>query len=446
VVSRIFHLDRSAPAPGRPYGWVVEPRVQRVVVVGSGFAGLAAARELAAAPVRVTVVDRRNHHLFQPLLYQVATAALNPADISAPIRRVLRRQRNAEVVLGELAAVDTARRTLTLRDGGTLAYDYLVVATGASHSYLGHDAWQTFAPGLKTVEDALEIRRRILTAFERAEWERDPDALRSWTTFVLVGGGPTGVELAGAIAEIARNTLARDFRHVSSASARVILLEAMDRVLPTFPATLSASARRQLERIGVEVRTAARVTAIDPEGVTLGDERIGARTVLWCAGVAASGVGALLGGELDRAGKVRVEADLSLSGHPEVFVAGDLAAVQQADGASVPGLAPAAIQEGRHAAWNVIRAVKGLPGLPFRYEDRGLLATVGRAAAVARLGRLEFSGLVAWLLWLLVHILSLVGFRNRAAVMLQWAWSYVTFDRGARLITETAASRRLPPP
>jgi NADH:ubiquinone reductase (H+-translocating) len=442
----MVHLDRAVPAGSGAYAWEVEPRAPSVVVVGSGFAGLAAARELATAPVRVTVVDRRNHHLFQPLLYQVATAALNPADISAPIRRVLRRQGNVEVLLGEVAAVDIASRTLTLGDGGTLAYDYLVVATGASHSYLGHDDWQPLAPGLKTVEDALEIRRRILTAFERAEWERDPDALRAWTTFVLVGGGPTGVELAGAIAEIARNTLASDFRHVSSASARVVLLEALDRVLPTFPVTLSASARRQLERIGVEVRTGARVTAIDPEGVTVGAERIGARTVLWCAGVAASQVGRQLGGELDRAGRVRVEVDLSLPGHPEVFVAGDLAAVQGADGSPVPGLAPAAIQEGRHAARNVLRASRGQPALPFRYRDKGLLATVGRAAAVARLGRLEFTGPVAWVLWLFVHVLSLVGFRNRVAVVLQWAWSYVTFDRGARLITETARSRHPPGP
>ncbi len=411
-------------------------------MVGAGFGGLAAVRALASAPVRVTVVDRRNHHLFQPLLYQVATAALSPGDIAAPIRHVLRRQRNAEVVLAEVDGVDAVNRRLSLGDGGVLSYDFLVVATGATHSYLGHDGWRPLAPSLKTVEDALEIRRRILTAFERAEREPEQDARRAWMSFVLVGAGPTGVELAGAIAEIARKTLASDFRHISPASARVVLVEAVDRVLPTFPDSLSRSARRQLERIGVEVRTGARVGDVDAEGVTVSGERIPARTVLWCAGVAASPVGRLLGANLDRAGRVPVTRSLSLPGHPEVFVIGDLAAVAQPDGSLVPGVAPAALQQGRHAARNVLRAARGLPPLPFRYRDKGLLATIGRAAAVARLGRLELSGPLAWLSWLFVHILYLVGFRNRIAVLWQWAWSYLTFDRGARLITETAEQWR----
>ncbi len=419
-----------------------EGRLSSVVVVGAGFGGLEAARTLAGAPVHVTVVDRRNHHLFQPLLYQVATAALNPADISAPIRQVLRHQRNAEVIMGEVTALDAVRRTLTLDEGEVLAYDYLVVASGATHSYFGHDDWRSCAPGLKTVEDALDIRRRILTAFERAERERDPELRRALMTFVIVGAGPTGVELAGAIAEIARRTLTADFRHISPAGARVVLLEGMDRVLPPFPDGLSTSARRQLERIGVEVRTAARVTAIDPEGVTVGAERIAARTVLWAAGVAASPLGRLLGGPLDRAGRVLVAPDLSLPGHPEVFVVGDLAAVRQADGSPVPGVAPAAIQEGRHAARNVLRAALGRPPVPFTYRDEGLLATIGRAAAVARVGGLQLSGLGAWLLWLFVHIFFLIGFRNRVAVILQWAWSYLTFGRGARLITDTAEQSR----
>ena len=417
-----------------------------MVVAGAGFGGLSTVRALAAEPVHVTVVDRRNHHLFQPLLYQVATAALNPGDISAPIRHVLRRQRNTEVILGELAAVDTTRRTLSLLDGDVLSYDFLVVATGATHSYFGHDGWRPLAPGLKTIEDALEIRRRILTAFERAERERDADVRRAWMTFAIIGAGPTGVELAGAIAEIARNTLAADFRHISPASARVVLLEAMDKVLPSYPDSLSLAARKQLERIGVEVRTGARVTNIDTEGVTVEGERIGTPTVLWCAGVAASPVGLLLGAPLDRAGRVRVTPDLCLPGHPEVFVVGDLAAVEQPDGSLVPGLAPAAIQEGRQAARNILRAMRGQPKLPFKYRDKGLLATIGRAAAVARLGRFDFTGPLAWLLWLFVHILFLIGFRNRVAVLLQWAWSYLTFDRGARLITETAEQWRLRAP
>ncbi len=420
-------------------------RTPHVVVVGAGFGGLEAARALRRAPVRVTVVDRRNHHLFQPLLYQVATAALNPADIAAPIRHVLRRQANAEVLLGEVAFVDAARRAVGLADGGELAYDFLVVATGATHSYLGHDEWASLAPGLKTVEDALEIRRRILLAFERAEREGEGEDARrrALLTFVIIGGGPTGVELAGALAEIARHTLAADFRRIRPESARVVLVEAAPRVLPAYPEKLSLAARRQLERLGVEVRTGAKVTAIDPDGVRVGAERIDAATVLWGAGVAASPLARTLGVPLDRAGRVAVLPDLTVPGHPEIFVVGDLAALQTENGDPVPGVAPAAIQEGRHAARNVLRAVRGEATAPFRYRDKGMLATIGRAAAVARIRRLQFSGFLAWLAWLFVHIYFLVGFRNRVAVILQWAWSYLTFKRGARLITETAEQWRI---
>ena len=433
---------------------VSEGKQRRVVIVGAGFGGLAAARALRNAPVAVTVVDRRNHHLFQPLLYQVATAALNPADIAAPIRNVLRRQRNAEVILGDVAAIDLPARTVRLAEGDPLPFDFLVLATGATHSYFGHDAWAPLAPGLKSIEDALEIRRRILTAFERAERERDPEQQRALLTFVLVGGGPTGVELAGAISEIARSTLTHDFRHIHPESARVFLLEAAPRVLPGYVESLSAAARRQLERLGVAVRTGSPVTAIDAEGVTLGDGvRIASRTVLWGAGVAASPLARTLGAPLDRAGRVRVEADLSVPGHPEAFVVGDLAAVLRENGRPVPGLAPAALQEGRHAARNIRRALAGEPALPFHYVDKGELATIGRAAAVADVRGIRFSGLVAWFTWLFVHIFFLIGFRNRVAVILQWAWSYLTFKRGARLITDTAEQWRfiagaggLPPP
>lgn len=426
----------------------------RAVVVGAGFAGLEAAKELARAPLDVVVVDRRNHHLFQPLLYQVATAALNPADISAPVRGVLRDRRGVEVILGEVAGVDLDRRRVRLADGAEVPYEFLVVAAGATHSYFGNDHWAPFAPGLKTIEDALEIRRRILTAFERAEREPDPARRRGLLTFVVVGGGPTGVELAGAIAEIARQTLARDFRHIRPESARVVLLEAGPRLLQAFPEPLPAAARRQLERLGVEVRLGAPVTAVDGAGVLAGGVRIPARTVLWGAGVAASPLGRALGARTDGAGRVLVREDLSLPGHPEVFVVGDLAAVPLREGADelVPGIAPAALQMGRHAARNVVRALRGEAPRPFRYRDKGLLATIGRAAAVARIGRLRFSGLVAWLLWLFVHVWFLIGFRNRVAVMLQWAWSYLTFKRGARLITDTAGQARFeaarggPPP
>jgi NADH:quinone reductase (non-electrogenic) len=418
-----------------------------VVIVGGGFGGLYAARALGRAPVRVTLVDRRNHHLFQPLLYQVATAALNPSDIAYPIRSVLRRSRNTRVLLAEARAVDAGTRRVRL-DHGELEYDYLVVASGATHSYFGHPEWEGRAPGLKTVEDALEIRRRVLFAYEAAEREDDAARRHEWLTFAVVGAGPTGVELAGALAEIGRYTLARDFRSIDPTQVRVLLVEGMDRVLPGYPATLSASAERQLVSLGVEVRTSAMVTGIDERGVTLGGDRVGARTVLWAAGVAASPLAASLGAPLDRAGRVKVEADLSVPGHPDVFVVGDLAALS-VDGKPVPGVAPAAIQEGKHAAANILHRVAGETTRPFRYRNKGALATVGRSKAVADLpGHFRFSGFSAWFFWWAVHIFFLIGFRNRLLVMFGWAWNWITFQRGARLITGAplpAPSGAVPP-
>jgi len=421
------------------------PVLPRVVILGGGFGGLDAARALRRAPLRLTLVDRRNHHLFQPLLYQVATAALNPSDIAVPIRRVLRRQENATVLLGEATAVDVAGRRVVLADG-EVPYDYLVIATGASHSYFGHDDWSPFAPGLKTIEDALEIRRRILLAFEAAERDPDPGARRAWLSFVVIGGGPTGVELAGALADIARLILRTDFRSIDPASARVALIEAGPRILPAFAPALSEEAARELAELGVEVITGTAATSIDATGVSLGERRLQARNVLWAAGVAASPIAGSLGIPLDRAGRVPVAPDLTLPGHPEVFVIGDLAALRQ-NGKPVPGVAPAAKQMGRHAARNILRAVRGLPHAPFRYRDAGSLATIGRAAAVAEFGRLKLSGFIAWLAWLLVHIYFLIGFRNRLLVMLQWAWLYLRHDSGARLITGEVASvlGRAPP-
>lgn len=410
----------------------------RVVIVGGGFGGLYAAKALARAPVRVTLVDKRNHHLFQPLLYQVAAAALNPSDIAVPLRAVLRRQKNLTVILAEATGVDLAGRRLLLADGA-LPYDFLILATGATHSYFGNDGWARHAPGLKTIEDALEIRRRVLLAYEAAEREEDPERRREWLTFAIVGAGPTGVELAGSLAEIARKTLARDFRRIDPRQARVLLLEGAPRVLPPFPSELSERARRQLEGLGVEVRTGAMVTGIDERGVTLGAERLPARTVLWAAGVAASALGRSLGVPLDRAGRVRVTPELTVPGRTDVFVIGDLAAVEE-DGKTVPGVAPAAIQMGRHAALQIRRALRGEAHRPFRYADRGMLATIGRAAAVAVVRRARLSGAVAWWAWLAVHLLFLIGFRNRFLVLFGWAWTYLTFRRGARLITETVHS------
>ena len=403
-----------------------------VVIVGGGFAGLRAARALRRAPVDVTLLDRRNHHVFQPLLYQVATAGLSAPEIAAPLRSILRRQPNVAVLMAEVVSVDVSRRVVVLSDG-EMPYDYLILATGATHSYFGHDAWARHAPGLKSIEDALEIRRRLFVAFERAERETDASARRVWLTFLVVGGGPTGVELAGTVAEIARHTLAREFRRIDPSQARVVLLEGTDRVLPPYPPGLSQKARQQLEGLGVEVRTSALVTGIDEGGVWLGAERLAARTVLWAAGVTASPVGRSLGAAMDRAGRVRVEKDLTLPGKPEVFVAGDLALFEQ-DGRPVPGVAPAAMQMGRHAARNVRRSLAGQPLLPFRYVDKGSLATIGRRAAVADFGRIRLWGFPAWMAWLSIHIFFLIGFRNRLVVLLDWARAYVSYQRSARLI------------
>jgi NADH dehydrogenase len=407
----------------------------RIVILGGGFGGLYAARALRRAEADVTVVDRRNFHLFQPLLYQVATAALNPSDIAAPIRSILRRQKNVAVILGEAAGVDTAARLVKLADGADVAYDYLVVATGATHSYFAHPEWERDAPGLKTIEDALEIRRRVLLAFEQAERETDPEAQRAWLTFVVVGAGPTGAELAGALSEIARQTMVRDFRRINPSSARVILVEGKERVLPAYPPDLSAKAEAQLKRLRVEVLTNAVVTSLNDREVCLGDQTIAARTVLWAAGVEASPLAQSLGVPLDRAGRVLVQPDLTIPGHAEVFVIGDLAATRKDDGSPVPGVAPAAIQQGGHAARNIERAMEGQPLRAFHYNDKGSLATIGRAAAVAEVGKIHISGFLAWLAWLFIHILYLIGFRNRLLVLLQWAWAYLTFQRGARLIT-----------
>ena len=406
-----------------------------MVILGGGFGGLYAARSLAGAPVRITVVDRRNFHLFQPLLYQVASAALNPSDIASPIRAILNRQKNVEVILGEATSIDVEGKRVILADG-ELAYDYLIVATGATHSYFDHPEWERDAPGLKTIEDALEIRRRVLLAFEHAERETDPDAQRAWLTFVVVGGGPTGVELAGALSEIARQTMIRDFRRIDPANARVILVEARDRVLPPYPPSLSAKAQRQLEHLGVEVMTRGFVTSLNDHEVCIGETTIAAKTVLWAAGVQASPLAKSLNAPLDRAGRVLVEPDLTIAGHPEVFVIGDLAAVKQKNGELVPGVAPAAIQEGVYVA----KLIAGKKREPFRYRDKGSLATIGRAAAVADLGFLKLSGFLAWIAWLTIHIFFLIGFRNRFLVITQWAWAYLTYQRGARLITEGRSS------
>ena len=396
----------------------------RVVIVGSGFAGLTAARALDRADVEITIIDRRNFHLFQPLLYQVAMAALNPSDIAYPIRSVFRRQENvARIVLGAVEGIDTARRAVSV-GGEEITYDYLLLATGASHSYFGHDDWAEDAPGLKTVEDALTMRARVLAAFERAE--ASPGDSSKWLTFVVVGAGPTGVELAGALIEIAVHAMGREFDRVDPASARVVLVEGTDRVLPPYPESLSLSAQRQLEDLGVEVLTGAFVEEIDEDGVTLSTgARIEAGTVLWAAGVEASPLGALVG-EVDRAGRVLVEDDLSVPGHPEVFVAGDLALVP-----GVPGVAPAAMQMGRHVAKVIATGERR----PFHYRNKGNLATIGRARAVADFGKVRFGGFFAWLSWLGIHIFYLIGFRNRFFVLAGWAWHYLTFRRGARIIT-----------
>ena len=405
----------------------------RVVIVGAGFGGLYAAQALRAAPVDIVVVDRYNHHVFQPLLYQVATAGLSPGDIACPIRTVLRRQRNARVILAEVVGIDVAARTVVLSDG-SITYDRLILASGARHAYFSHPEWESFAPGLKTLEDALAIRRLVLLAFERAEREPDPARRQTLLTFVVVGGGPTGVELAGAIGETACKAMTRDFREIDPRKARVVLLEAGPRLLPTFPEALSAKAERALGRICVEVRTGTPVTRIEPGAVVTGQERLPATAVLWAAGMVASPLGRSLNVPLDGAGRVIVNADLTVPGHPEVFVVGDLAACLDASGKQLPGIAPVAIQQGRHTSRNIRLACRGEPLKAFRYRDRGMLATIGRAQAVAGFGRLHFSGFLAWWLWLTVHIVWLIGFRNRFVVLLDWAVAYVTWQRSARLI------------
>ena len=411
-------------------------RQPHVVIVGGGFGGLAAAKALARAPVHVTVLDRHNHHLFQPLLYQVATAGLSPAEIASPIRRILGDQRNTTVLLAEAVALEPEGRRVRLADG-VIDYDHLIVATGATHSYFGHPDWAPHAPGVKSLADALEIRRRVLLAFEKAERETEASARRRWLTFVVVGGGPTGVEMAGAFAEIARHTLPGEFRHIDPRTARVVLVEAGPRVLPAYPADLSARAARQLEALGVHVWTGVAVTDVNAEGVALGVDRLAAGTVVWAAGVEGSSLARSLGVPLDRAGRVEVAPDLTVPGRPEIAVIGDLAAIES-NGRLVPGVAPAAIQMGRHAAENVIRALRGEPGLPFRYRDKGSLATIGRSRAVAVIGRLKLSGFLAWAAWLVVHVFFLIGFRNRFVVMFTWIWAYLTYERSARLIVPRA--------
>jgi NADH:ubiquinone reductase (H+-translocating) len=411
-----------------------------VVIVGGGFGGLNATRALRNTAVQITLLDRRNHHVFQPLLYQVAGAALSPGEIASPIRWILRRQRNVEVLLANVVRVDAARRTLVLSDG-EVSYDFLILAAGATHAYFGHDEWQVAAPGLKTLEDALEIRRRVLLAYERAERENDPVKRRALLTFVVIGGGPTGVELAGALAEISRQSLGRDFRHFDPSSARVILVEAGTAILTTFPEMLREAARRDLERLGVDVRLGKPVTHVTNGRVEMDGDAIDAATVLWAAGVAASPIGATLGVPMDRVGRVIVQPDLTVPGHPEIFVIGDLASFKGPDGRPLPGVAQVAIQMGRHAARNIRYALDGKPYEPFEYRNLGNLATIGRASAIADFGWLRLKGWIAWVVWLFVHIMNLIGFRNRLVVLVQWAWSYFTYQRAIRLITDRPSGR-----
>ena len=415
-----------------------------VVIVGAGFGGLEAAKKLACENVRVTVIDRTNYHLFQPLLYQVATAALSPADIAAPIRAVLSKCKNVEVILAEVESVDIEARKVKMPEL-EIDYDYLIVATGARHSYFGHKDWEKLAPGLKSLEDAIELRRRILMAFEYAEKIDDEAARRAAMNFVIIGGGPTGVEMAGAIAEISRYTMAKDFRHIDPSQARVILIEGEPRLLAAYPPDLSESARKQLVKLGVEVHTSTRATNLTEAGVQIGDEFIPCRVKIWAAGNSASFVGKTLGVPVDRAGRVVVNDDLSIPGHPEIQVVGDLANFTQQSGEPLPGISPVAMQQGRHAARNVLAMIQRRKPQRFRYWDKGTMATIGRNKAVADLRFMHLSGLPAWLAWLFVHIVFLVGFRNRLLVLIQWAWAYLTFDKGARLITRNFQSEQRPP-
>ncbi len=415
-----------------------------VVIIGGGFAGLNAAKILANRPVRVTLLDRRNHHLFQPLLYQVATAALSAGEIAVPIRAILRRYRNVQVFLAEVTSIDITNRIVKLADG-QMTYDYLIVAAGAQTAYFGNDDWERDAPGLKSVEDALEIRRRILCSYEAAErLPADAPERQELLTFAVVGGGPTGVEMAGAIAEIARNTLKDDFRSIEPSDTRVILIQSGEHILPDYDVDLSLSARRQLEDVGVEVKTGGRVTDIDPGLIQIGDETIRARTIIWTAGVTASPLAKALNVPLDRGGRVHVNPDLTVPGHPEVYVAGDLSSFTHTKNKEpLPGLAPVALQEGKHAARNIMRTIQGLPRKPYRYFNKGSMATIGRARAVADFGKVHLSGLPAWLAWCFIHVYFLIGFYSRALVMFRWIYSYFTSNRGARLITGTACSSAL---
>ncbi len=416
-------------------------QVPRVVIIGGGFGGLFAARALKRAPVQVTLLDRHNHHVFQPLLYQVATAGLSPGDIAAPIRWILRRQRNARVLLAEATAVDVNARRVMLDHGESIEYDFLIVAAGADNSYFGHDDWARFAPALKTLDDALRVRGRMLLAYEVAEREPDEATRRRMLTSVIVGGGPTGVEMAGAIAEIAHQTLSDEFRSIETAHARVVLVEAGPSILSAFPASLQAAARRSLARLGVEVREKTAVTRIEEQTVWLGDERIEAGTIVWAAGVAASPIGRSLGVPLDRAGRVAVGKDLTLPGHAEVFVVGDMAVFTDDAGRQLPGVAQVAMQEAARAAANIGASIAGTPMQPFHYRNYGNMATIGRNAAIADLGWLRVSGFLAWGMWLFIHIVWLIGFRNRATVLIQWATAYITYQRSVRLITGSAMTK-----
>ena len=410
-----------------------------VVIIGAGFAGLYAARALGKQAVRITLVDRKNHHTFQPLLYQVATAGLSPGEIASPIRRIVRGRKNVRVFLAEAVGFDLVKKTVKL-ENISVPYDYLIVATGSTHSYFGHSEWEHFAPGLKTVEDALEIRRRILMAFEQAERQASIYGKHDPLNFVIVGAGPTGVELAGAIAEISRRVLVRDFRFIDPRSARVLLLEYAPRVLTSYPADLSESARKQLEKLGVEVHTGTMVTDVTPTSVKTGSEEIPAAVVLWAAGVKASPLGAMLGEKTDKAGRVLVNQYLNLAGHPDVFVVGDLAWFIDSKGQTLPGIAPVAIQMGGNVADNISRDLRHESRKPFVYFDKGSMATIGRAQAVAMVGKLHLSGFIAWMAWLFIHILYLIGFRNRLVVMIEWIWSYLRFEKAARLITDNSCS------
>jgi NADH dehydrogenase len=420
-------------------------RKPKVVIIGGGFGGLYAAKSLSGKPVDVTLVDRKNHHTFQPLLYQVATAVLSPGEIASPLRRILHRAKNVEVILGEVIGFDTEAKRVRLNDGAELAYDYLIVAAGSRHSYFGHDEWEQEAPGLKTIEDSVEIRRRILLAFELAEREAYLTGKQKPLNFAIVGGGPTGVEMAGAIADIARRAMAKDFRVIDTTKARVILIEGLPRVLSQYPEELSRKAEAQLKELGVEVRTNSLVTAVEPGRIKAGGEWMPTSVVLWATGVAASPLGKELGAETDKAGRVMVSADLSVPGRPEIFVIGDMAWLKDAAGKVVPGLGAAATQEGKAAAANILHDLRGEKRVPFLYRDKGSMATIGRNRAVAQIAGWNLSGYLAWLLWVFVHVFLLIGFRNRLMVIREWAWAYFTRERSARLITGSADAPQLQP-